>query len=115
MRSSLCVATMSLVLWGGCASETVPTPASTPSSDDLGNSASNQLDKWPISVTVRKPVVDIDEQSPEKSASVRTMDDFGLPLVIVLKAPEVPEQIRGPSPPIKEEAKKTPEKSSGWW
>ncbi len=42
-------------------------------------------------------------------------DDFGLPLVIDLKAPEVPKEIRGPSPPIKEEPKQPPKKSGGWW
>jgi uncharacterized lipoprotein len=32
----------------------------------------------------------------------RTTDDFGLPLVIVLEAPEAPPEIRGPSPPIRD-------------
>jgi hypothetical protein len=31
-------------------------------------------------------------------------DDFGLPLVINIDAPEVPAELQGPSPPIKEES-----------
>ena len=33
-------------------------------------------------------------------------DDFGLPLVIVIKPPEVPKGIEGPLPPVKEESPK---------
>lgn len=44
-------------------------------------------------------------------------DSFGLPLVIVIDAPEVPEAIRGPSPPMKTEQKaapKTPNALKPW-
>jgi hypothetical protein len=37
-------------------------------------------------------------------------DQFGLPLEIVLEPPEVPKDIRGPSPPIKETPPAAPKK-----
>lgn len=40
-------------------------------------------------------------------------DDFGLPLVITILAPEVPEAIRGPSPPIIEKSPKEQERPNG--
>ena len=33
----------------------------------------------------------------------RLTDDFGLPLVFTIEVPEVPPELQGPSPPIKEE------------
>ncbi|MBU4271678.1 MAG: hypothetical protein KKE86_06835 [Planctomycetes bacterium] len=59
-------------------------------------------EKKPVAVTAKKPVSDPDKQSVEESPSVRTTDDFGLPLVIVLEVPEAPAEIRGPSPPIRD-------------
>lgn len=44
----------------------------------------------PVPHTVQRPV--------QPSESVRTTDDFGLPLVINLSAPEVPGEIAGPTP-----------------
>ena len=34
------------------------------------------------------------------------VDPYGLPLVIVIKPPEVPKEIAGPLPPVKEESPK---------
>jgi hypothetical protein len=43
--------------------------------------------------------------APKPAASSR-VDAFGLPLVIVIKPPEVPKEIEGPLPPVKEETPK---------
>ncbi|MCD4728475.1 MAG: hypothetical protein K8R46_12480 [Pirellulales bacterium] len=91
-------------MWGGCAPEGAP-PAPTLHAPAAANSTSTPpsvAEKKPAVVTVKKPVSDPDKQLVEESPSVRTTDDFGLPLVIVIKVPEVPAEIRGPSPPIRE-------------
>jgi hypothetical protein len=51
-----------------------------------------------------------DETVRAESAHGQT-DEFGLPLVIVFAPPEVPKEIQGPSPPIKETPKAAPKKS----
>lgn len=43
----------------------------------------------------------------------RQVDDFGLPLVITIDAPEPPKEIAAPSPPLPKTAPKAPSKS--WW
>lgn len=104
MRSGLASATVAAVLFGGCAPESAP-PVSTPRTPAVAKSTSTPpsvAEKKPVVVTVKKPVSNPDKQSVEESPSVRTTDDFGLPLVIVIKAPEVPKEIRGPSPPIRD-------------
>jgi hypothetical protein len=45
------------------------------------------------------------QQQAAKSSAHRLFDDFQLPLVIVLDVPEVPPEIQGPSPPIKDQPK----------
>ena len=47
-------------------------------------------------------------QSAAVSPQGGATDDFGLPLVIVIKAPEVPKELEGPSPPIEVGSKATP-------
>jgi len=43
-----------------------------------------------------------DPEHPAEMPQYRWPDDFKLQLHIVIDAPDVPEEIRGPSPPIKE-------------
>ncbi|MBN1396041.1 MAG: hypothetical protein JW959_13545 [Pirellulales bacterium] len=66
----------------------------------------------PRSVTAMKPVLD---EWEERRQPVCLKDDFGLPLVIVLEAPEVPAEISGPSPPIEEAPEEAPKTKNGWW
>ncbi len=104
MRSGLASVAVAIVLWGGCAPEGAP-PAPVSHAPAVAKSTSTPpsvAEKKPVVVTVKKPVSDPDKQSVEESPSVRTTDDFGLPLVIVIEVPEVPAEIRGPSPPIRE-------------
>ncbi len=45
-----------------------------------------------------------DPEHPAEIPPYRWPDDFKLRLHIVIDAPDVPDEIRGPSPPIEEEA-----------
>lgn len=85
------------------------------------NDAPPADEKIPVVDRAKKPIIE-DEKEPtekekkpaEKEAAVPT-DDFGLPLVIVMEVPEVPESISKPSPPIKDKPDEAPKKSRGWW
>ena len=103
MRSGLASAAVAIVLWGGCAPEGAP-----PAPANSISTPPSVAEKKPVVVTAKKPVSDPDKQSVEESPSVRTTDDFGLPLVIVIKVPEVPAEIRGPSPPIRDASDTAP-------
>ena len=110
MRSGLVSAAVAIVFWGGCAPEGVP-PVPAPHASAVAESTSTPpsvAEKKPVVVTAKKPVSDPDKQSVKESPSVRTTDDFGLPLVIVIKVPEVPAEIRGPSPPIRDASDTAP-------
>ncbi len=94
----LCVA---LALGCGCR-EAPPTP-------DVRRAAEQERTDSPAEVpTLGRPEEDAAESEPLADAPARFApndrygwpDDFQLPLVIELETPEVPEAIRGPSPPI---------------
>jgi hypothetical protein len=89
------VATVGLLL-GGCVPQCEPPPSAPPS----------PAVKEPVPTAVEKPAekpADKQTNPVEKPPAARTTDDFNLPLVIVMEAPETPPEIRGPSPPIKAE------------
>ena len=50
-----------------------------------------------------KPPKKVAKPAEESPPPLRLTDDFNLPLVIVIDAPEVPPEIQGPSPPIQQE------------
>ena len=105
MRSGLALATVAMVLLVGCSPESVlpPTPAlRTPAVAKPTTPPPSVAENKPVAVMAKKPEPDPDKQSAEESPSIRTTDDFGLPLVIVIEVPEVPKEIREPSPPIRE-------------
>lgn len=59
-----------------------------------------------VEKSAEKPAGSSAEQAAkpsEKPPASRVTDDLGLPLVFVIEAPEVPPEIRGPSPPIQAE------------
>jgi len=49
-------------------------------------------------------------EKPIPKPVARTTDDFGLPLVIHIEAPEVPVGIRGPLPPVPASKKSAPKR-----
>jgi hypothetical protein len=56
----------------------------------------------PSPPTAEKPPA---KPEPAKTSSGPRVDQFNLPLEIQVETPEVPPEIQGPSPPIKEEPK----------
>jgi hypothetical protein len=76
-----------VVLLGSCGRES-PSPA-----------------KEPLARPVDKPIKSPVEQA--KKPAPPTVDQFGLPLIIIMETPEVPKEIRGPFRPIPEEPKQT--------
>ena len=117
MRSCFVSVIATVVFLAGCSSETAPPPKpASPSAKaaDRVSTPPTDAGKPPVAHTVKKPAAE-DQDTAKKPLSDRTMDDFGLPLVIVLETPEVPQEIMGPSPPIKELPKPPPKKKGGWW
>jgi hypothetical protein len=99
-----------VVLPGGCAPESFPPrPASPVSSSDVQKPLPTAVER-PVAKFPAKPpeklVVKPFEKSAEKQAESqpahRLLDDFNLPLVIHMEAPEVPPEIENPSPPIQQ-------------
>ena len=85
-------------------SKTAPHPSSSESSAIEG-----QILASPVEAPAAKSAggsAAAASKSVEKPPPARATDDFGLPLVIVLETPEVPPEIRGPSPPIQAEPAK---------
>lgn len=109
---------MTVVLLGGCLSEQAlpPSPAIHPpeTAERVPTQPKNAEQDSSVR-SVRKPDAPADDRPAKAPAPARETDDFGLPLVIVMEAPEVPAEIRGPSPPIKEEPEDTSKKKRGWW
>jgi len=56
-------------------------------------------------ITAAKPAAKTAKKSAARPATPRLWDDFGLPLVIEIPVPEVPPEIRKPSPPIQAQPK----------
>jgi hypothetical protein len=78
--------------FGGCAGPTPATPAGNHRPQGTVKSAA--LTPGPSPASGRGEIA---------AAAKRTSDDFGLPLVIVMDVPDTPPEIKGPSPPIREE------------
>jgi hypothetical protein len=90
------------VLLGGCAREgAAPSPpAGNPST------VSSQRDfQSPSQTAAEKPAAKAEKRPAAQQAASADVDAFGLPLVIVIEAPEAPKEIQGPSPPIPDEPK----------
>jgi hypothetical protein len=123
MGSRWLVLVMVTLLVGGCHRHTGPVAPPAPEGK-VAEKPSSRLPKESTEKPVNgkefaekqksaaKPVNG--KQSPEKPAGrvmlpvdqtqpAASTDQFGLPLVIVIDAPEVPPEIQAPSPPIKEE------------
>ncbi len=105
MRSIFAWATAGVVFMGGCTFEDV-----TPDADQQASESGERSAHSPSAARQTPLAAAPDASASGAAAEVEPppaplVDDFGLPLVIVLDPPEVPEQIRDPSPPIKEEAK----------
>ena len=84
MESRWLPLTAMVLLVGGCASDTAP-PSPVGGPPGVSRAA------------------DLGSTSGEKNPHSPKVDDFGLPLEIVLDVPEVPKEIEGPSPPIQPE------------
>jgi len=97
--------------FGGCAGPTPATPAGNHRPQGTVKSAA--LTPGPSPASGRGETVKSAALTPGPSpasgrgeiaaAAKRTSDDFGLPLVIVMDVPDTPPEIKGPSPPIREE------------
>jgi len=93
MESRWLSLTIVVVLLGGCASDSVPpSPVNSPPAV-----------KKPSQTAAERPAAQPARWPGEKPANPPKVDAFGLPLVIVVEMPEVPKEIRGPSPPIHDE------------
>jgi hypothetical protein len=89
---------MSMLLLGGCASKSEPAQYAPPaSSHEIRNPRAAGAEK-----RTAKELFDIATRSALEN---RRRDDFDLPLAIQVDVPEVPPEIRNPSPPIKEQPK----------
>ena len=66
-------------------------------------SPSDVKERQPI--TAAKSAAKTAKKSAARPAAPRLWDDFGLPLVIEIPVPEVPPEIRKPSPPIQAQPK----------
>jgi hypothetical protein len=92
---------LAVLLIGGC--EASGEPSSSPASNppDAKKSASESDQKTDRAKPPREVVhflPDWQKGTPKKGADGNPVDKFGLPLVITLELPEVPEEIRKPSP-----------------
>ena len=102
-----------LLGFAGCSVETESSPASSPSpSKTTPPAAQKPLNREPKASThdpFFDPCFRAAEKPPVKPEPARTpsgprVDQFNLPLEIDIEMPEVPPEIQGPSPPIKEES-----------
>lgn len=84
-----------VLLSGGCSPKS-ELPRSTPS-------FSSRKAEKSTTKPHAEPKTKAGEWPAEKVQTGRLFDDFHLPLVIEITPPEVPPEIQGPSPPIKEE------------
>jgi hypothetical protein len=86
-----------VVLFGGCAPAAEPAhPATTAPS----SSAEKHFPAWR-----NRPFKPPREMAAKDPSPPRLRDDFDLPLVIRIDAPEVPPEIEKKSPPIQEQSK----------
>ena len=82
-----------MVLLGGCRPQCSSPPSSAPT---VTTANKPPLNSAPVSIR------DLTNSATAVSIG-RLTDDFNLPLVIDIEKMEVPPEIQGPSPPIKEE------------
>jgi len=93
----------------GCSVETELSPASSPSPSKTTpptaqkpfSCKSETSTSTPSPPTAEKPAAN---PEPARAPSGPRVDQFDLPLEIDVETPEVPPEIEGPSPPIKEES-----------
>ena len=100
-----------LLLWcAGCSAETESSPASSPGlSKTTPPTAQKPFSREPMASTGAPPPPTAEKPAakpePAGTPSGPRVDQFNLPLEIHIETPEVPPEIQGPSPPIKEEPK----------
>ncbi|NLF09280.1 MAG: hypothetical protein GX594_15075 [Pirellulaceae bacterium] len=106
-----------IVLAAGCSCENAaPPPVETKAATE--NKEQQPLpapaEEKPDPIAVEKPISEPENKPAEEEAAAQT-DEFGLPLVIDMEVPEVPEEISKPSPPIEKKPDEAPKKSLRWW
>lgn len=106
-----------IVLAAGCSCENAaPPPVETRAATE--NNEQHPLpappEEKPDPVPVEKQISEPENKPAEEKAAAQT-DEFGLPLVIDMEVPDVPEEISKSSPPIENKPDEAPKKSRRWW
>ena len=96
MMKAWLLAGLAVVLLNGCTSASEP-PAAADSSSPAAKKSVLETPSAKKPLTFPAAMKGDAKKGPDGSL----VDKYDLPLVINIEAPEVPEEIRGPSPPIK--------------